>query len=124
MQNTETSPNTKDDRSFGLHMQSPNDFAQSAQPGSQETPMLLTARTIWLVRLFFGLACGPMVSTRATSTERLKESYMLVSRPAPCISATRSVTKGREKKKNRTGLIEVMTVCGWLGATPDGHTWA
>ena len=41
MQNTETSPNTKDDRSFWRHMQSPNDFAQSAQPGSQETPMFL-----------------------------------------------------------------------------------
>ena len=44
MQKTEISPNTKDDRSFGLHMQSPNDFAQSAQPGSHETPILLTIR--------------------------------------------------------------------------------
>ena len=40
MNTTDANPNTKEAKSVELHMQSPNDFAQSAQPGSQVTPML------------------------------------------------------------------------------------
>ena len=40
MNTTEANPKIKEVRSAGLHMQSPKDFAQLAQPESQVTPML------------------------------------------------------------------------------------